>query len=84
MGELTKLPNIGPKIEEQLRQVGITTSEELYSVGSREAWLRIKAIDPSACLLRLRALEGAVRGISDRELSEDVKAELSVFYRQHK
>ena len=36
MGELSKLPNIGPKVEEQLQGVGITTYE-----------LKIKAIDDS-------------------------------------
>lgn len=53
MGELAKLVNIGPKLEEQLRQVGVSTSEELKAAGSREVWLRIKAIDPSACIMRL-------------------------------
>jgi DNA transformation protein len=41
MGELSKLPNIGTKLEKQLADVGITTAEELKKVGSREAWLRI-------------------------------------------
>ena len=45
MGELAKLPNIGKVVEEQLNQVGITTYEELKELGSRQAWLRIKAID---------------------------------------
>ena len=48
MGELAKLPNIGKVVEEQLNQVGITTYEELKELGSRQAWLRIKAIDDSA------------------------------------
>ena len=29
MGEIAKLPNIGPVVEEQLKQVGITTYEQL-------------------------------------------------------
>ena len=49
MGELSKLPNIGPVVEEQLHQAGIKTTEELRKTGSRDAWLKIKAIDPSAC-----------------------------------
>lgn len=56
MGELAKLPNIGKVVEEQLNQVGITTYEELKELGSRQAWLRIKAIDDSACIHRLYSL----------------------------
>ncbi|WP_341349193.1 TfoX/Sxy family DNA transformation protein [Ethanoligenens harbinense] len=44
MGELAKLVNIGPDLEQQLAQVGVTTLEELKTLGSREAWRRIRAI----------------------------------------
>ncbi|MHB1314820.1 MAG: TfoX/Sxy family protein [Christensenellales bacterium] len=84
MSTMTQLPNIGPKLEEQLAQVGITTPGELKAAGSREAWLRIKAIDPSACIMRLYALEGAVQGIIDRNLDAGVKAELKSFYQRFK
>ena len=53
MGELQKLPNIAEKLEAQLNEVGVPTIEALKQTGSREAWLRIAAIDPSdARLLR--------------------------------
>ncbi len=80
MGELSKQPNIGPVVEEQLKQVGINTLEDLKAAGSRQAWLRILAIDSSACIHRLYALEGAVRGVKKARLPEDVKAELKDFY----
>ena len=35
MGELSKLLNIGPVVEEQLNQVGITTYDQLKEIGSR-------------------------------------------------
>ena len=57
MGELAKLPNIGKVLEEQLNQAGITTYEELKEIGSRQAWLKIKAMDDTACLHRLYSLE---------------------------
>lgn len=66
--ELRDLWNIGPVIEGQLITAGITTEEELKKTGSREAWLRILAADPSACIQRLYALEGAVRGIPAKAL----------------
>lgn len=40
MSELSKLPNIGKVVEEQLNQVGITTAEELAETGEKEAWLK--------------------------------------------
>ena len=62
----------------------IGTAEALRQLGSREAWLRIQAIDESACIHRLLALEGAIRGVRKAELPEDVRAELREFYRRHK
>ena len=80
MGELAKLPNIGKVVEEQLNQVGITTYEELKELGSRQAWLRIKAIDDSACIHRLYSREGAILGIKKTELDAETKADLKDFY----
>jgi DNA transformation protein len=51
---------------------------------SKEAWLRILARDPSACIMRLSALEGAIRGVRWHYLDADVKADLKAFYHQHK
>lgn len=73
MGELTKLPNIGKILEKQLNDVGINTIEELKIVGSKEAWLKIRKIDESACLNHLYALEGAIRNIKWHDLDESVK-----------
>lgn len=84
MGELSKLPNIGKTVEEQLVQVGIHTAEELKEIGAKAAWLRIKEIDESACINRLMALEGAVQGIRKTMLSDEVKADLKVFYQENK
>ena len=56
MGELKTLPNIADKLEAQLHEVGIDSIEGLKQTGSREAWLRIASIDPSACYMRLCAL----------------------------
>ncbi|EMS71559.1 TfoX/Sxy family protein [Ruminiclostridium cellobioparum] len=84
MGELEKLPNIGKEIERQLNEVGITTFEQLSIMGSRQAWLRIKSIDDSACINRLYGLEGAIRGIRWHKLPEEVKGELKEFYNKSK
>ena len=76
MGELKALPNIADKLEQQLIEVGIPTVDALKQTGSREAWLRIAAIDPSACYMRLCALEGALRGVRWHHLDEQTKRSL--------
>ena len=84
MSELTKLPNIAAKLDAQLADIGITTFDELKRIGSREAWLRILARDPSACLMRLSSLEGAIQGVRWHNLDDNTKASLKDFYRTHK
>ena len=37
MGELSKLPNIGIKLEKQLNDVGINTVDDLMDIGSKDA-----------------------------------------------
>ncbi|GAA0085308.1 TfoX/Sxy family protein [Clostridium sp. CTA-7] len=80
MDKLSDLPNIGEKLEEQLNETGIETIDQLKESGSKEAWLNIKAIDSSACINRLYALEGAIQGIRWHNLSTEVKKELKEFY----
>jgi predicted flap endonuclease-1-like 5' DNA nuclease len=84
MGELAELPNIGKTVEEQLNQAGIFTEEELKAAGARKAWLGIQEIDESACIHRLLALEGAIRGVKKSDLPASVKEELKEFYEEHK
>ena len=84
MGELSKLPNIGKTVEEQLAQVGIHTAAELKELGAKAAWLKIKEMDESACINRLMALEGAIRGVKKTMLSDEVKADLKQFYQEQK
>ena len=84
MGELSKLPNIGKIVEEQLFKVGISSVDELVIIGSKVAWLKIQEIVESACIHRLMALEGAIQGVKKSMLSDEVKADLKEFYQQHK
>ncbi len=84
MGQLANLPNIGKVVEEQLNSVGIETTEQLVQAGAENAWLKIQKIDSSACIHRLLALEGAVRGIKKTDIPAERKAELKEFYNLHK
>ena len=84
MGVLAELPNIGPVVEVQLQAVGIHTPEELQAVGAEAAWLRIQAMDPSACIHRLLGLEGAICGVRKTLLPPERRAQLKAFYQAHK
>ena len=84
MGELSKLPNIGKVVEKQLNDVGISTVDDLINIGSKEAWLKIKEVDESACLNRLMALEGAIQDIRWHNLSQEDKKNLKEFYNSQK
>lgn len=84
MSELSKLSNIGKTIEEQLNRVDIFTYEDLKKLGAENAWLKIQSVDPSACIHRLLALEGALQGVPKKLLPAERKAELKKFYEEHK
>ena len=81
-GSLSSMPNIGPALEDLLKRAEVETPEALRTIGSREAWLRIRGIDPSACLHMLQALEGAVRDVRKKDLPESVKAGLREFFEE--
>ena len=84
MGELSKLPNIGKAVEEQLMLIGIRSVDELKRTGSKAAWPKIQEIDESACINHLMALEGAIRGVKKNQLPDDIKADLKDFYQLKK
>jgi DNA transformation protein and related proteins len=79
MNPLSTFPNIGKTLEQKLKEVGITTPEELKSVGAENALLRIRAIDDTACINMLCALEGAIQGIRWHDLPKERKEELKQF-----
>lgn len=79
--KLENLPNIGNTLADLLRETGINTPEDLFKMGAIQAFIRIKAVDPEACLSKLCALEGAVEGIRWHNLSKEKKAELKHFFK---
>ena len=56
----------------------------MHEIGAKAAWLKIQEIDESACINRLMALEGAIRGVKKTMLPDEVKADLKDFYREHR
>ncbi|MDR3645753.1 MAG: TfoX/Sxy family protein [Clostridia bacterium] len=81
MSELRKLPNIGGVADDLLVRSGIDTIEKLMNIGSKEAFLKIRMQDPTACLHMLYGIEGAVQGIRDVDLSAETKTDLKAFFR---
>lgn len=80
MSELSTLPNIGKVLEGKLINVEVKTPEELRLIGSKEAFIRIRIADDTACYNMLCALEGAVQGIRWHSLPEVVKKDLKIFF----
>ena len=79
--ELQELPNVGPKLAENLRRAGFETAEAFRSAGAEEAFLRIRAsVDPTACFHQLTALAGAKEGVPKRALAPERKAALRAFF----
>lgn len=81
MSELSKLPNVGKVLEDNLLRAGIETPEQLRKIGAEEAFIRIRAsVDPGACLHMLYGIQGAIDGMPDKSLTDDVKQKLKSFY----
>ena len=77
---LIELPNISQVLASKLKQAGINNTQELYSVGAKEAFFRIRQFDEGACINMLYALEGAVQGIRWHKLDGLSKFEMKEFY----
>ena len=81
---LSTLPNIGYTLSERLIEVGICSSEELISIGSENAFIRLLTVDETSCINELFALEGAILGIRWYSLDKSKKEELKMFYKMCK
>jgi DNA transformation protein len=79
MDDLHTLPNMGKDTIRRLKEVGIHSASELKAVGSEQAYLRLRAVDPGACLSLLCGLEGAVQGTRWHQLPPERKEELKHF-----
>jgi DNA transformation protein and related proteins len=80
MEKLSDMPNIGSTLEKKLMKVDILDPETLKQLGSKEAFIRIRNIDDTACLNMLCALEGAVQGMRWHGLSPEDKKDLKDFF----
>lgn len=79
MASVTEI-GLGRTMERKLRTVGISSAEELRSLGSRAAVMRLKAAYPGTCVVILYHLEAALHGVEIKQLSADVKRELKEWF----
>ena len=77
--ELTAMKNIGTEMKKKLNFVGIASAEELSCIGSKEAFVRLKAAYPEVCLVHLYTLQAAIDNLDFHMLPEDTKKELKAF-----
>ena len=79
MIKLDSLPNIGKTIEIKLNAVGINSGEQLKEIGSRGAFIKLKAFYPEVCLVHLYCLQGAIDSVEYNKLPEETKLALKQF-----
>ncbi len=82
--DLSKQLNIGKDTEAKLIKVDIRSFSELQNIGVEQAFIRLQAIDPGACLCLLYGLAGAIEGVKWNQHSPERKMELQEFYLQAK
>jgi DNA transformation protein len=74
---ISTLPGVGPVTQNWLEEVGLRTVGDLRSLGSVEAYRRLKFMLPKQVSLNaLYALEAALRGCHWLDLPRDVKTAL--------
>ncbi len=83
MTDFSALPNLGPKSSEMLRAAGIKSIEELRSLGSVRAYLKIKAAGASASLNLLWSLEGAITGLPWQVVAREHRLSLLLSLETH-
>ncbi len=68
----------------QLRAVGVTTFDRLVELGPKEAWLRLRQMDPKCERFAvLLALQGAVHDCPVDRLSQAAVDDLRHWWRRH-
>ncbi len=81
--ELQELANLGPKSAAMLAGAGIESFEHLARVGSVAAYARVKRSGADVSLNLLWAIEGALTGISWKEVARERRTSLLLALEAH-
>lgn len=81
--ELHDMMNIGPNFERELKYAGVHSPEDLYSLGSKRAFMKLKRAGVENLTLRkLACLEGAIQNCKKFSLTEETKADIQQFFEE--
>jgi TfoX/Sxy family transcriptional regulator of competence genes len=78
MAAAPKLRNIGPKSAAQLRQVGVRSLEDLRTLGSLEAFVKLKRAGFKPSLNLLYSLEGALLDCHWQQVPDERRSALVI------
>ncbi len=70
------LAGLGPRSEEALRAAGVTSVDQLRSLGSVRTYLAVRRVWPGASLNLLWALEGAITGTAWQTVAKEHRLSL--------
>ena len=73
------MKNIGAAMKQKLNTIDVHSAEDLIKLGSRDAFLLLKAAYPEVCLVHLYTLQGAIDNVPFNMLPQDVKGSLKAF-----
>lgn len=82
MNDLTNRINIGKDTAAKLMQVDINSVDELITLGTEQAFIRLQALDAGACLCLLYSIDGAISNTKWNKISTERKQELKTFHKQ--
>ncbi len=80
---LKDLPNISTGIENMLLMAGIHSVEQLYRVGAKRVWIRVRKVNRTASTRLLLALAGAISGQHEAALPKQTRRELLAWAAEH-
>lgn len=73
---LSELTSLGPKSQQMLANVGITTLQQLEELGAVAAYVRTKRANPGVTLNLLWGLESALTGMPWQEVARTQRERL--------
>lgn len=80
---IADLPNLGPKSQEVMARIGITSVEQLRKLGSVAAYVKAKRSGAKVSLNLLWALEGALTGLGWQEVARAHRTSLLLAMEEH-
>ena len=81
MSDLTKLPNIGKVLSQNLTAIGISVYDDLKQKGTETTILELLTVpNNDVCINMVYAIEGAIQDIRWHGLDAERKKELLEFY----